>query len=163
MGKITLIAAIGKSRELGKNNNLIWSIPEDLKFFRDNTINKTIVMGLNTFYSLPKLLPDRRHIVLSHKEVELDSSVTVFHSMEELLKYIDSLQEEVMIIGGAMMYKQFIEIADKMILTEIDDTDDADVYFPEFLLNDWNREVISNHEYDDLKYSHVMYTRKGVK
>ena len=81
MGKITLIAAIGKSRELGKNNNLIWSIPEDLKFFRDNTINKTIVMGLNTFYSLPKLLPDRRHIVLSHKEVELDSSVTVFHSM----------------------------------------------------------------------------------
>ncbi|MBQ2873120.1 MAG: dihydrofolate reductase [Bacilli bacterium] len=163
MGKITLIAAIGKNRELGKNNDLIWSIPEDLKFFRNNTINKTIVMGLNTFYSLPKLLPNRHHIVLSHKEVELDSSVTVFHSMEELLKYINSLQEEVIIIGGSMMYKQFIEYADEMILTEIDDSKEADVYFPEFSLDNWNKEIISNHEYDDLKYSHIIYTRKGVK
>jgi len=63
MSKVTLIAAIGRNRELGKNNDLIWKIPEDLKFFKDNTIGKTIVMGINTFNSLPKLLPGRKHIV----------------------------------------------------------------------------------------------------
>ena len=163
MKNITLIAAIGSNRELGKNNQLIWDIPDDLKFFRDNTMGKYIVMGLNTFNSLPKLLPGRKHIVLSHTDVNLDSSVIVFHDIDELLQYIENLNEEVMIIGGAMMYKQFIEYADKMILTEIDDSNEADVYFPEFSLNDWDRKIISNHEYNDLKYSHVIYTRKRVK
>ena len=163
MGKITLIAAIGKNFELGKNNNLIWSIPEDLKFFRDNTLNKPIVMGMNTLNSLPKLLPNRRHIVLTHREILLDSSIMIFHNLDELLQYIETLDEEVMIIGGAMIYKQFIEYADKMLLTEIDDNSDADVYFPEFNINGWTREVISNHEYNGLKYSHVVYTRKKGK
>ena len=163
MKNITLIAAIGSNRELGKNNQLIWSIPEDLKFFRDNTMGKCIIMGLNTFNSLPKLLPGRKHVVLSHIDVNLDSSVIVFHNMDELLQYIESLNEEVMIIGGAMMYKQFIESADKMILTEIDDSKGADVYFPEFSLVDWDRKIMSNHESNGLKYSHVIYTRKGVR
>ena len=163
MGNITLIAAIGKNRELGVNNGLIWKIPEDLKFFRDNTIGKYIVMGINTLNSLPKLLPNRRHIVLTHRGVLLDSSVRVYHNLDEVLEYINSVDEEFMIIGGAMIYSQFIEYADKMILTEIDDSKVADVYSPEFTLDDWNREVISNHEYDGLKYSHVIYTRKRVK
>lgn len=160
MGNITLIAAIGKNRELGRNNNLIWSIPDDLKFFRDNTINKTIVMGLNTLNSLPKLLPNRKHVVLSHLEVELDPSVVVFHNLDDLLKYIESVDEEVMIIGGAMIYKQMIDYADKMILTEIDDSNEADVYFPEFSINDWDRELLSDNEYNGLKYKHVIYTKK---
>lgn len=163
MKNITLIAAIGKNRELGKDNTLIWNIPDDLKFFRDNTINKNIVMGINTLASLPKLLPNRQHIVLTHRNVSLDPSVVVFHNMEDLLKYIKELNEEVMIIGGASIYKQFIEYADKMILTEIDDSKKADVYFPEFSLDDWDREMIINKEYDGLKYSHVIYTRKKVK
>ena len=90
---ITLIAAVGKNLELGKNNTLIWSIPEDLKFFRDNTIGKTIVMGMNTLKSLPKLLPNRKHVVLTRKNVELDPSIVVVHSIDELLSYIDSLDE----------------------------------------------------------------------
>lgn len=163
MKNITLIAAIGKNRELGKNNNLIWNIPEDLKFFRDNTMGKYIVMGMNTFNSLPKLLPGRKHIVLSHIDVNLDSSVIVFHNMDDLLQYIETLDEEVMVIGGAMIYNQMIKYADKMLLTEIDDSKDAGVYFPEFSLEDWNKEILSNHEYDGLKYSHVVYTRKKVK
>ena len=97
---ITLIAAIGKNHELGKDNSLIWSIPEDLKFFRDNTIGKPIIMGLNTLNSLPRLLPNRRHIVLTHREISLDSSIIVFHSIEELLRYLETLDEEVMVIGG---------------------------------------------------------------
>lgn len=163
MKNITLIAAIGKNRELGYKNDLIWKIPEDLKFFKDNTLNKYIVMGINTLNSLPGLLPNRKHIVLTHKNVELDSSVIVFHNLDKLLDYIYTLDEEVMVIGGAMIYKQFIEYADKMLLTEIDDNSDADVYFPEFSFSDWDRELLSNNDYNGIKYSHVMYTRKKVK
>ena len=160
MRNITLIAAIGKNRELGYKNNLIWKIPEDLKFFRDNTIGKQIVMGMNTLNSLPKLLPDRKHIVLTRKDIKLDSSILVFHSIKELLQYVESIDEEIMVIGGAQIYSQMIDYADKMLLTEIDDDAIADVYFPEFSISDWDRELISNHNYKDLEYSHVLYKRK---
>lgn len=160
---ITLIAAVGKNLELGIGNTLIWSIPEDLKFFRENTVGKTIVMGMNTLKSLPKLLPNRKHVVLTRKNVELDPSIVVVHSIDELLSYIDSLDEEVMIIGGAQIYNQMIGYANKMLLTEIDDTKNADVYFPSFCLDDWNREVDSKHSYNDINYSHVTYTRKKKK
>lgn len=160
MGNITLIAAIGKNRELGKNNDLIWSIPEDLKFFRDNTIGKNIVMGINTLNSLPKLLPNRKHIVLTHRDIKLDDSIVVVHSIDELLNYIESLDEEVMIIGGARVYSQMIEYANKMLLTEIDEEAIADVYFPEFLVDDWDREELSNNQYNGIKYNHVLYRRK---
>ena len=163
MGKITIIAAIGKNLELGYNNDLIWKIPEDLKFFRDNTMGKTIVMGLNTFNSLPKKLPNRKHIVLTRKDIYIDDSVIVMHSIEELLKYIDDNNEEIMIIGGAMIYNEMINHADKMLLTEIYMSAKADVYFPKFSLIDWDREIISNHKYEDINYSHVVYMRKRVK
>lgn len=163
MNKITIIAAIGKNRELGYNNDLIWSIPEDLKFFRENTMGKYIVMGMNTLNSLPKLLPGRKHVVLTHREVKLDSDIIVVHSVEELLSFIDTLNEEVMIIGGASIYRQMMDYADKMVLTLIDKEEMADVYFPEFSLDDWNSEVLSNHQYEDINYSHVIYTRKKVK
>ena len=160
---ITLIAAVGKNLELGNDNTLIWSIPEDLNFFRENTIDKTIVMGMNTLKSLPKLLPNRKHVVLTRKNVELDPSIVVVHSIDELLSYIELLGEEVMIIGGAQIYSQMIEYANKMLLTEIDDSKDSDVYFPSFSLDDWDREVISEHRYNDINYSHVTYTRKKKK
>lgn len=163
MNRITLIAAIGKNRELGKNNDLIWSIPEDLKFFRENTVGKPIVMGLNTLNSLPRLLPNRRHIVLSHVKEDLDPAITVFYNLDDLLEYILSLDEEVMIIGGASIYGQFIDHADKMLLTEINEEAMADVYFPEFSYDDWDREVLSSHIHEDIEYNHVAYTRKRVK
>lgn len=161
--KITLIAAIGKNRELGYKNNLIWKIPEDLNYFKDNTINKYIVMGINTFNSLPRLLPNRKHIVLTRRNIELDSSVIVVHSVDELLEYINNIDEEIMIIGGSLIYNQMIEYADKMLLTEIDDSRLADVYFPEFNIEDWDRLLISSNSYNDIKYNHVSYTRKKIK
>lgn len=163
MSSITLIAAIGKKRELGYNNDLIWKIPEDLSFFRENTLGKSIAMGLNTFNSLPKLLPNRKHIVLTFNDVDLGSEVVVLHSIEELLQYIEKVDEEVMIIGGAMVYSQMINYADKLILTEIDRESEADVYFPEFSIDDWERKVISNHKYEDIDYSHVIYVRRKDK
>ena len=163
MNKITLIAAIGKNRELGYNNDLIWKIPEDLMFFKDNTMGKYIVMGMNTFNSLPKLLPGRKHIVLTSKNVDLGEEVLIIHGIDELIQYIDTIDSEVMIIGGAMMYGQMIKYANKMLLTEIDDSKDCDVYFPEFDKSDWDKEIVSSHTYEDISYSHVCYTRRKVK
>lgn len=162
MKNVTIIAAIGKNRELGKNNDLIWHLPDDLKFFKENTIGKPVVMGLNTLNSLPRKLKDRQYIVLTNQEVNLDKDIIVVQSIDELLSEIKSREEEVMIIGGASIYKQMINYADKMLLTEIDaECSEADVYFPYFDKNEWKREVLSIHKTDDdISYKHLVYKRK---
>ena len=160
---ITLIAAVGLNNELGINNDLIWHIPEDLKFFKENTLNKHIVMGMNTYLSLPRKLLNRKYIVLTHKECQLDDDIVVCHNISELLEYVKNIDTEIMVIGGASIYSQMIGYANKMLLTEIDDSREADVYFPSFLLDDWDREVNSEHRYNDINYSHVTYTRKKMK
>lgn len=162
MKNVTIIAAIGKNRELGKNNDLIWHLPDDLKFFKENTIGKPVVMGLNTLNSLPRKLKDRQYIVLTNQEVNLDKDIIVVQSIDELLSEIKSREEEVMIIGGASIYKQMINYADKMLLTEIDaECSEADVYFPDFDKNEWKREVLSIHKTDDdISYKHLVYKRK---
>ena len=160
MCRITLIAAIGKNRELGLNNDLIWKIPEDLKFFKDNTMGKYIVMGFNTYKSLPKRLSDRKYIVLTSKNVILDDDIIAVHNIDELIDFIKTIDEEVMVIGGVSLYSQMMVYADKMILTEIDDESRADVYFPLFLMNEWNRELLGNYKYNDIEYNRVVYTRK---
>lgn len=161
MKNITMIAAVGKNLELGRNNDLIWRFKEDMKFFREQTMGKPMVMGYNTFLSLPGILPGRKHIVLSFEKLDLGEGVEVVTSMDELL---DSIIEypEVMIIGGASIYKQMLEHSNKLILTEVDaEAKDADVYFPKFNKNDWTKEVLSEQVEDDIKFKHLVYTRKN--
>lgn len=161
MNNLILIGAIGKNNELGKSNKLIWTIPDDLKFFKQNTINHNIVMGYNTFISLPKLLEKRKHIVLTTKNISFPEGVEVFHDKESVLEYIKNIEEDVYIIGGASIYKQFIDESDRMVLTEINEScNDADAYFPEFNKKEWLEEEISKKEYNDIKYRHVLYKRK---
>lgn len=160
MKNITMIAAVGKNLELGKDNELLWRIPEDLQFFKQQTLGKKIVMGKKTLDSLPGLLPKRTHIVLTHQELEPSERLIVFHDITELKEYLQQLREEVMIIGGAQIYQQFIDDADKLVLTEIDGEKEADVYFPSFNKNDWDQEVLCEHQYEDVKYKHLVYTRK---
>ena len=161
MNNLVLIGAIGKNNELGKNNKLIWYIPDDLKFFKNTTINHTIVMGYNTFISLPKLLIDRKHIVLTHRDIKFPDGVITFNNKKDVLEYAKIVNEDIYIIGGASIYNEFINESDKMILTEIDASDkDADVYFPKFNREDWNKKVLKEEEYKALKYKHVEYKRK---
>ena len=130
LNNLTIIAAIGKNNELGKNNTLIWRFKEDMQFFKNNTIGKPIIMGRKTLESLPKLLPGREHIVLTNSNIDIDG-ITIFHSKEELLEYVSSFDKEFMVIGGASIYQQFIDCSSKMLLTEFDAEDkSADVYFP---------------------------------
>ncbi|MBR5227609.1 MAG: dihydrofolate reductase [Clostridia bacterium] len=158
---IKIIAAIGKNRELGKNNDLIWHLPGDLKFFKEQTLGSVVAMGKNTFNSLPKKLPDRKHIVLAdddifNKDVE---DVIVMHDKLEFIKLcnLEAEKADIFIIGGASIYNMFIGLADELYLTEIEAEAPADVYFPEFDKNNWKKEVLSSHEYDGIKYSHVKY------
>ena len=157
---ISIIAAVGKNNELGVSNNLIWHIPEDMKFFKKMTMNKIIVMGYKTYMSLPSILPGRRHVVLTHHAIDNDK-VKIFSEIDELIDYLKIQDEEVFIIGGASLYKLFINRVDKIYLTEIDDIyEDADVYFPEFDKNKYKKKILKKSRYKDINYSFVEYSKE---
>ena len=158
---ISIIAAIGKNNELGKDNNLIWHIKEDLANFKKLTMGKKIVMGANTYHSLPKKLEGRTYIILS-KSLTNIKGATIFSDFNELLDYLKSLDEEIMVIGGASIYKLFLPYADKLYLTEIDAVATADVYFPIFNKNDFNIVKIENRTDDNLKYKFVEYVKEKI-
>ena len=150
---ISIIAAIGKNRELGIDNKLIWDIPSDLKFFRN-----TVLMGRKTYESIGRPLPKRRNIVIS-RDTELKiENVEVYNNIDEALK---NITEEVFIIGGENIYSQFIDKADKLYITEIEESYDADAYFPYFNKNNYNRKVLSSRLENNIFYTHVLYTKKA--
>ena len=160
MKNISIIACVGKNLELGKNNDLIWHLPNDLKYFKKVTSGKTVVMGRRTFESLPCILPKRRNIVLQMKEESNIDGVSIFNDIPSILENIKD-EEEVFIIGGASIYKQFLEYANRLYLTEVDcECPDATVYFPKFDKELYNKEVISNGEDNGIKYTFVVYTKK---
>lgn len=156
---LVIIAAVGKNNELGKDNELIWHLPSDLKFFREKTIGKNIVMGRKTFESLPKMLPNRRHIVITRGNID-NPEVEVYHSIDDFLKNYN-FTEETYVIGGASIYSSLIDYADLMYLTEIDGVcPSADVYFPNFDRELWHSEVIGTNIDNGISYKHVLYRRR---
>ena len=162
---IKIIAAVGKNLELGKKGGLIWHLPNDLKFFKEQTQGSVVAMGRNTFNSLPKKLPNRKHLVLTdiddfNKSVE---DVALFYNFYDLLKEVEAraMYSDVFIIGGGSVYKLFAPFADELILTEIDAEDkEADVYFPSFDKTEYERQVIASNEDNGIKYEHVRYVKK---
>ena len=159
---ISLIAAIGKNNELGKNNQLIWRIKEDMKFFKETTMGHPIVMGRKTFESLPNVLPGRKNIVISTHDIN-DNRIEVYKSIREFLINYQNYSDELFLIGGAIIYKEFIDLAQQLYLTEIEDTDkDADVYFPKIKKEEWNKKTLSEGVDKDIKYKHVLYKRKNI-
>lgn len=159
---ISIIAAVGNNLELGKDNDLIWHLKGDLKHFKDISMGKKVVMGSNTYFSLPKRLEGREYIILSNPLIEVDDAV-VFDDFNKLLEYVKGFDEEILIIGGASIYKLFVPFADKMYLTEIDDYClDADVYFPSFEKKLFNKTIDCQNEENGIKYKFVTYERKHM-
>ena len=159
MKSINLIAAVGENNELGYQNDLIWHLKEDMKFFRTTTSGHPIIMGRKTFESLPHLLPNRTHLVLSHQSI-LNPEVKTFHSKEEIDAYLSKLDEEVFVIGGASIYKMFILEAMKIYLTEIKASHQADVYFPTFNKEEFNKKTLLEGEEQETHYTINQYTRR---
>ena len=155
---VSMIAAVGKNLELGKNNNLIWNFKEDMKFFKDTTMGHTVVMGRKTFESLPKALPGRKNIVITSNADYQAQGATVVTSVEEALQIADN--EEVFVIGGGKIYAEFLPYADKLFLTEIDaECADADTYFPQFNKSDYIKEIINYYDIDGVEFYHVVYKK----
>lgn len=165
MYKIALIAAIAENNAIGFENRLIYWLPNDLKRFKALTTGHTIIMGSNTFRSLPKgALPNRRNIVLSRKQSEFPGAET-FHSLEDALANCSN-EEIVYIIGGETLYRASMPMADILCLTEVKDTPEkADAFFPEFNKKEW--EIIEKEEFcKDEKhchdYSFVTYAKRKI-
>ncbi len=159
---VSMIAAVARNRAIGYQNKLIYWLPNDLKRFKQLTTGHTIIMGRNTYHSLPKgALPNRRNVVLSTTLKELPGC-DVFPTLEAALASCTP-DEDVYIIGGASVYEQGIKLADRLCLTEVDDTpENADTFFPDY--SQWkviNKEAHQKDERHDFAYAFVDYVKEG--
>ena len=157
-----MIAAVAKNNAIGYQNKLLYWLPNDLKRFKALTTGHTILMGRKTFDSLPKgALPHRRNVVISHTVTSLPGC-DVYPSLEAALQSCGP-DEDVYIIGGASLYRQALPVADRLCLTEIDDTPaEADVFFPDYR-QDWNEVSREEHDIDERhhqRYAFVDYEKK---
>ena len=158
----SIIAAVGRKNELGKQGGLCFNIPGDLKYFKSVTKGHTVVMGANTFFSLPKMLPNRKHLVLCGHDETFPEGVTVYKSMDELFKdYPLDYKEEIFVIGGGRVYASFLEYANKLYLTEVDAEDpEADTFFANFNKKLYKKEVKGEGKDGDISYKFMVYTKK---
>lgn len=164
MKNLSLIAAIGENYELGLDNHLIWKIPEDLKFYKNMTMGKKIIMGRKTLESMPlKALEKRTPIVISTQRLEDHTSLIVYHNLESILTDIEESTNEYMVVGGSSIYELFLPYVDTMYLTEIKRSFTADTFFPYFNVDEWNIEEIGDFLDNDLPYVRNKYTRKKVR
>ena len=155
---ITIIAAIAENNALGKDNQLIWHLPADLKRFKKVTLNHHIIMGRKTFESLGKPLPNRTTIIITRNNNYIAEGCIVVNSLQEAL-IASKTDENPYILGGAEIYAQAIKIADKLDLTFVHHKFEADAFFPKIDLDIWQEETRENFEADDFnKYSYSFVT-----
>ena len=158
VSKVTLIAAIDENSVLGKDNQLIWYLPEDLKRFKRLTTGHAIIMGRKTFESLPKALPNRHNIVVTRNQNYSKVGVTVCHSLEEAIECAKK-DDQVFVIGGGQVYEQAIELADVIELTKIHDQFEGDVFFPVIDLKKWYVQKEQRMSNTNFEYSFITYNK----
>ncbi|MBE2893937.1 type 3 dihydrofolate reductase [Spirabiliibacterium falconis] len=133
--QISLIVAMTQNRVIGKNNTMPWHLPRDLAWFKQNTLNKPVIMGRKTFESIGKALPNRHNIVLSRTPFEADN-ITWADNLDTALA-LCTQAPEVMIIGGGQLFSQALPLATTLYLTEIQTALDGDTFFPDITLSHW--------------------------
>lgn len=154
---ISMIAAMAKNNVIGIKNGLPWDLPADMKHFRETTSGKTVIMGARTFESIGRALPKRRNIVVTLDKNQIAEGAEIAFSLDEAIESCKN-EEEVMIIGGASIYRQFLPKAQRVYLTVIDGEFEGDAFFPEMNMNKWKIVNEEKHEADE-KNSHP-YTFK---
>ena len=164
MKNLSLIAAMGKNHEIGLDNHLLWHIPEDLKFYKETTWGKNVIVGRNTLFSMPpKAFEGRVAYVLSPDKLDVNFDVNSFDNINSLLSFVEEREEEFVVIGGASMYQQFLPYVDTMYLTEIDEYFEADTFFPYFNEEEFDVELMGEYSHNEMNYKRNKYTRKKVK
>jgi dihydrofolate reductase len=160
---VIIIAAIASNNALGKDNQLIWHLPADLKRFKSTTLGQTVVMGRKTFESLGKALPNRNNIVITRNKNFIAADVTVVHSLKQALE-ISKGKEKIYILGGAEIYTQALPFADLLDLTLVHADVKADTFFPVIDQSIWKEIRREDHKKDDKNtydYSFVTYKKSG--
>ena len=160
---ISIIVAVSEDLGIGKNNELLWRIPEDLRRFKWMTYGKTVIMGRRTWGSLPrKPLPGRKNIVITDIPHDCCEGAVIAYSIEDALSKCGK-DEEVFVIGGGSIYLQFMPLADRLYITHVHKKASADIFFPEIDRKTWK--IIDKEEHkpegkDDIPYTYVIYERK---
>jgi dihydrofolate reductase len=159
---ISFIVAMDENRVIGKDNELPWHLPEDLKFFKRTTMGHPIAMGRKTHESIGRVLPGRENIVITRQLDYKSNNATVFYSMEEFVEYCRKQDDEIFVIGGAEIFKETFAYADRLYITHIYEEFEGDTYFPEFNETEW--ELIScekgiKDEKNPYKYEYRIYDR----
>ncbi|MDB6096258.1 MAG: dfrA [Francisellaceae bacterium] len=155
--KVSLIVAMSENAVIGKDNKLLWHIPEDLKHFKKLTLNKAIIMGRKTFQSIGRPLPKRLNIVLTKDLTFTQEGIQIVHSLSEALKVATSYNnEEIMVIGGEAIYQAFLPMADTIYRTLVHEYFEGDVRFPALNLEEWDIKELESH----VKYSFQQLSRK---
>ena len=155
---ISMICAVGKNREIGFKNKLLWDLPDDMKHFKDITLNHTVIMGQTTFQSINKALPGRKNIVLTLDKNFIAQECEMAYDLKALAEKHKNTEEEVFIIGGASIYKQILPYATRLYLTLVDDAPEADVFFPEY---SEFKNIVSEEEkeYNGIRYKFIELTK----
>ena len=161
---LSIIVAKAKNNIIGKDNSMLWKLPDDLKKFKEKTEGHIIIMGRKTFESLGGILPDRKHIILSRNpDFNIDSDcVKVVHSLLELQEYMDD-EEEHFVIGGAIIYNLLMPYCKKMYVTQLDKNFEGDTVFPKINEEDWeevDREKGPEDGINDFGYEYITYIKK---
>lgn len=135
---LSIIVAVAENNAIGKDNDLIWYISEDLKRFKRLTTGHTILMGRKTYESLPNgALPKRENVVITRDSSLVLERCTMIHSIDEAIEKYANSEEEIFVIGGGSIYEKLIPHCKKIYLTKVHESFDADVFFPEIAENDW--------------------------
>lgn len=160
---ISLIAAMGKNRVIGKNNKMMWRLPHEWQYFKKTTLNHCIITGRKNFLAQGRPLPDRTNIVVTRDEAFKAEGCVVKHSIEDAISYAREQGEtELFICGGGEIYKQTIDMADKVYLTVVDFEEDGEVFFPEFDESKFVKEKVLNmpkQEDNSLAWEAYLYTK----
>jgi len=163
MKNISIIVAIASNNAIGKDNDLLWHITNDLKRFKQITKNHYIVMGKRTYYSLPvRPLPHRTNMIITDIKDESIDNCLMAYSIEDAIDKMDNSKEN-FIIGGGSIYNQFMPLADKLYITRVHKDFEADTFFPEISLEDWkliSEESVTDDTQNDFTYTFEIYTRK---
>jgi len=160
---ISIAVAVGENYAIGKNNQLLWHMPADLKFFKQTTSGHAVIMGRKTFDSVGKALPNRRNIVITRNQSLKIDGAEIANSLNEALELCKQEEKAVFIIGGAEIYKQALPIANMLYLTTVHHNFDADTFFPAFDLNEWTVFSTEKHlpdEKNKYPYTFTVLKRK---
>ena len=158
---LSLIVAKAENNVIGKDNKLLWHLPEDLKRFKNLTTGHTIIMGRKTFESLGRVLPNRKHVVFTQNpnfKVD-DVNVKIVHSLSDIQEYVEDKNEN-FVIGGEKIYNLLMPYVNKMYITEIHKDFDGDTFFPNVDLESWKETSREKMKADDFDYDFVVYERK---